>query len=82
MALAWLKAKGVVPILGARTLEQLQGNLKAADVVLTEEQVAQLDKASTVSLGYPHDFNNAPENREVLTGGRAAHILKPQAAVG
>ncbi|OXB07752.1 aldo/keto reductase [Flavobacterium pectinovorum] len=81
VALSWLKAKGVIPILGARTFEQIEKNLKAAEIQLTQAQVSQLDRASTVPMGYPHDFNNAPEHRTVLTGGKMDKIIKPDMAV-
>ncbi|MFG0754604.1 aldo/keto reductase [Pseudomonas sp. TYF_14] len=57
VALNWLRAKtGVVPLLGARTLEQLSDNLACLDFQLDAEQVASLDTLSAVELGYPHDF--------------------------
>src|SRR4051794_29036722 len=48
VALAWLAARPQVTsvILGARTLEQLEDNLGAADLVLSEEETARLDAAS------------------------------------
>lgn len=81
VALAWLKSKGVIPILGARTFEQIQNNLKAADLHLNTIQIKKLDDASSVPKGYPHDFNNALENRMALTGGKIAKIEKPQIVV-
>ena len=46
-ALAWLLARGedVVPIPGTRRLKYLEENLGALDVVLTREEVDQLDQA-------------------------------------
>jgi aryl-alcohol dehydrogenase-like predicted oxidoreductase len=57
-ALAWLLAKPVVStiIVGARTVEQLEENLRAADVKLTSEEVKELDEASAPSWEYPYDF--------------------------
>lgn len=81
IALAWLKSKGVIPILGAKTFEQLEKNLKAADIKLTQAEVNALDNASAITLGYPHDFNSAPENRTVLTGGRLDKIQGPLSVV-
>ena len=48
VALAWVTARpGVTStILGARTLEQLDANLAAADLRLTDEETAALDAAS------------------------------------
>jgi aryl-alcohol dehydrogenase-like predicted oxidoreductase len=48
VALAWLLAKRawIVPIPGTRRLERLEENLGAADLALTEQDVAELDEAS------------------------------------
>jgi aryl-alcohol dehydrogenase-like predicted oxidoreductase len=57
VALAWLRSRGgVIPILGARTAEQLRGNLGCLDVTLSAEHLARLEAASAVPLGFPHDF--------------------------
>lgn len=48
VALAYLLAKGVTaPIASARTTEQLQSVLAAADLTLSDSEVAQLDAASS-----------------------------------
>ncbi|MFC7725499.1 aldo/keto reductase [Nocardioides sp. GCM10028917] len=49
VALAWLLAQraSIVPIPGTRRLERLDENLGAADLHLTEEDLADLDRAST-----------------------------------
>ena len=58
VALAWLLAKPTVTsvIFGARSIEQLDDNLKAADVKLSAEDVKKLDDASAYDLGYPYKF--------------------------
>jgi aryl-alcohol dehydrogenase-like predicted oxidoreductase len=57
VALAWLRAqRGVIPILGARTAQQLADNLACLEVDLPPEVMARLDRASHVALGFPHDF--------------------------
>jgi aryl-alcohol dehydrogenase-like predicted oxidoreductase len=58
IALAWLLAKPAVTsvIFGARSVQQLDDNLKAADVKLTAEDVKRLDDASGTKLPYPYDF--------------------------
>ena len=58
IALAWLLAKPTVTsvIFGARSLEQLDDNLKAADVKLAPDEVQKLDDASAFELGYPYKF--------------------------
>lgn len=56
IALAWLLGrKGVTSlIIGARTDAQLADNLKAADLVLTADERANLDKVSQPPLIYPY----------------------------
>jgi aryl-alcohol dehydrogenase-like predicted oxidoreductase len=58
VALAWLLARPMpaMPILGITKQAQLAENLAAADVVLAPQQIARLDAASAIDLGYPHDF--------------------------
>ncbi len=59
VALAWAATQpGVTaPIFGARTLEQLEDNLGAADLVLPEEARKRLDDVSALELVYPYDFH-------------------------
>jgi aryl-alcohol dehydrogenase-like predicted oxidoreductase len=64
VALAWLLRRRVIPVLGARTLAQVQDNLGAADLSLSVQALARLDDASAIRLGYPHDF--LEERRDVL----------------
>jgi len=57
VALAWLRARGgVIPILGARTAQQFADNLACLDAELPPAAKAQLDQASHVARGFPHDF--------------------------
>lgn len=60
VALAWMLRKpGVVsPIFGARTMEQLEANLRSLAVTLTDGDIAKLDEVSKPSLNFPHDFLN------------------------
>jgi aryl-alcohol dehydrogenase-like predicted oxidoreductase len=56
VALAYLLAKPAVTslIVGARTEEQLADNLAAAELTLTDDEVARLDDVSAEPLRYPH----------------------------
>ncbi|MEV0389954.1 aldo/keto reductase [Nonomuraea sp. NPDC050643] len=71
VALAWtLLNPGVTaPIVGARTLGQLEDNLGALDVRFTDAQAAALGEASRVELGFPHEFLARPMPRHVMLGG-------------
>jgi aryl-alcohol dehydrogenase-like predicted oxidoreductase len=69
VALAWVLARpGVAsPILGARTLAQLDGNLAALDLALPPELVARLDAASAPAPIFPHGF--LANTRHVMQSG-------------
>jgi aryl-alcohol dehydrogenase-like predicted oxidoreductase len=81
IAIAWVLSKDVLPIIGPRTLAQLTDNLAAADVVLNPEQIARLDTASAVPLGFPHELIDGPSRRNVLAGGKAALLDLPAGAL-
>ena len=59
VALAWAAQQpGVTsPIFGARTLEQLEDNLGAADLVLDADALRALHQVSALELVYPYDFH-------------------------
>ncbi|GJD53361.1 1-deoxyxylulose-5-phosphate synthase YajO [Methylobacterium crusticola] len=73
-AIAWVLAKGVLPIIGPRTRAQLDDNLASAEVALSAAQVARLDAASAVPLGFPHDLVAAPRARDRLFAGRLDRV--------
>ena len=56
----------IVPLVGARTREQLDDNLGCLAFELEETQRARLDEVSRIDLGFPHDFlrEMAPRNVE------------------
>jgi aryl-alcohol dehydrogenase-like predicted oxidoreductase len=55
VALAWLlQRKGVMSvIIGAKSIEQLDDNLAAAELTLSPEEIAKLDAASALKVEYP-----------------------------
>jgi aryl-alcohol dehydrogenase-like predicted oxidoreductase len=58
VALAWLLGKPAVTsvIFGARSVQQLDDNLAAADVKLGADEMKRLDDASAFDPGYPYGF--------------------------
>ncbi|GAB3457587.1 aldo/keto reductase [Streptomonospora sediminis] len=56
VALAWNVQHPDVtaPIIGARTPAQLENNLGALEVDFTDSQLARLNEAGAIELGYPH----------------------------
>jgi aryl-alcohol dehydrogenase-like predicted oxidoreductase len=55
LSLAWLLAKPVVTsvIIGAKRLEQLQDNLAAIELTLTQGEITQLEEVSALAVEYP-----------------------------
>ncbi len=58
LALAWLVQRPHVtaPIIGARSVTQLEDNLRALELELDDKTVKQLDEVSAIELRYPQDF--------------------------
>lgn len=56
VSLAWLLQRPMVAsvIMGGRTIEQFETNLKAAELKLSAEDIARLDKVSEPPLLYPY----------------------------
>jgi aryl-alcohol dehydrogenase-like predicted oxidoreductase len=56
VALAWtLSRPGVSSlVIGGRTLEQIKNNIKASEVVLTNNEIQQLNEISKIPLLYPY----------------------------
>jgi diketogulonate reductase-like aldo/keto reductase len=79
VAIAWLLHRdaasptALVPILGPRTLAQLDGTLGALDVRLSSDQVARLDAASAISLGAPYD--TIAQSAGTIAGGKPELLL-------
>jgi aryl-alcohol dehydrogenase-like predicted oxidoreductase len=66
VAINWLLRKPVVtaPIIGARTMEQLEQNLGTSGWTLDASHIERLDQASAVALPYPYDhIANAQRRR-------------------
>lgn len=57
VAIAWTKARGVVPIIGARTIEQFTACIGGAALELSGEQLGRLNTASQPLLLYPATIN-------------------------
>jgi aryl-alcohol dehydrogenase-like predicted oxidoreductase len=77
VAISWSMAKGVIPIVGPRTAQQLSSNLAAAQLDLSSEQLGRLDAASAIRLGYPHDMKTDQGAIHAVTGGQADRLHTP-----
>jgi aryl-alcohol dehydrogenase-like predicted oxidoreductase len=73
VALAWLlQQPGVAsPIVGARTVEQLNQCLDALKVQLDSTELKRLDDVSHVAMGFPHDFLSSESVSNIVRGGVA-----------
>jgi len=74
VALAWCASQPAVTsvILGARTTAQLEENLKADGLALTDAEVASLNEASTPPVtDYPYGVGGTKQRTRPIAGGRA-----------
>ncbi|MFD5752023.1 aldo/keto reductase [Streptomyces sp. NPDC127033] len=81
IAVAWVRehaarsAATLVPIIGPRSLTQLDSYLSALDVRLTDEQYTRLSEVSAVELGAPHD--KIAGSLAGTQGGDPSRIITP-----
>lgn len=81
VAIAWVAAKGSIPIIGPRTLAQLNSNLAATKVNLSPEQLARLDEVSAIPASFPNTVTNAPGTKQRYTGGKVELFDAPAGTV-
>lgn len=68
LALKWLLStqKSYVPIIGARTIDQLNDNLGALQVSVDNSIIEHLSQISAIDLGFPANFYNSERSRSVM----------------
>ena len=80
VALNWVRQNrqdvNVIPIVGARTPEQLQDSLGALNFQLPETALQILNEASAIELGFPHEFLQSDGVRDVIYGGLYDQLKK------
>jgi len=81
VAIAWVAAHGALPIIGPRTLAQLENNLGAVRVKLSAEHLARLDAVSALAPTFPGSVLESPRIRGLFTGGNFDRIDAPFASV-
>ena len=81
VATAWVRQRDekLIPIVGVRTLQQLQDLLGGTEVELSAEQLARLDEASRIELGFPYDLLRGPQG-QLVYGDLEPKIQLPRAA--
>lgn len=65
-----------IPLVGARTAAQLQETLGCLENRLPPEAIAALDTASAIEMGFPHEFLQSDNVRELVYGGLYNHIVR------
>ena len=77
VAVSWVRHQPgkVIPIVGARTLEQIEDTLGAVGFELAPGQLERLDEASRIERGFPHEFLEQPNIRDLVYGGTWDQIL-------
>ena len=81
VAMAWVRqrSENVLPIVGARKTEQVVDLLGCVGRELEAANVARLNEASRIELGFPHDFLAQPFIRGIVYGDTEARIDLPRA---
>ncbi|NKM66503.1 aldo/keto reductase [Rhizobium laguerreae] len=74
VAVAWVAARGSLPIIGPRTLAQLESNLAATRIELSSEHLNVLDKVSSIPRQYPYTVLDGPRIQDLITGGKVDQI--------
>ncbi|MDA0272101.1 MAG: aldo/keto reductase [Proteobacteria bacterium] len=79
VAIAWVLngPANIIPLVGARTLEQWEQNLGCLDVELDESMMSRLNDISAISPGFPHNMlmsgmgnaKNLDNHRKFTSGG-------------
>lgn len=74
--LFWLRTGrgSVVPIIGARKMDQIRDNLGCLDVRIPEDKLHTLEQVSHVDLGFLHDFFKSRKDR--LYGGAYSRLIE------
>ncbi|MFJ8000782.1 aldo/keto reductase [Streptomyces sp. NPDC096310] len=81
VAVAWVRERAarsatpLVPIIGPRSLTQLDGYLGALDIRLEPEQFARLSEVSAVPLGAPHE--KVADSLPNIQGGDPGRVIAP-----
>ncbi|WP_186055118.1 aldo/keto reductase [Burkholderia gladioli] len=77
VAIAWVAAKGSLPIIGPRSLAQLENNLAAAKLRLPDELIARLDAVSALPPVFPYTIIDSEATRQRISGGKYALLDLP-----
>jgi len=67
VALAWLRQhhRWLIPIVGARTVEQVEETLRCIEVKFSDEDEHRLTEASSIAYGSPYTLLRSPMDQAV-----------------
>jgi aryl-alcohol dehydrogenase-like predicted oxidoreductase len=72
VAINWVRARRdraqIIPIVGARSVDQLEDALGSLEFELTDEQVARLDAVAPIDPGFPHSFLGSDHVKGLIFG--------------
>ncbi len=66
----------VLPIIGARTAEQIEQTLGCLDWAMPQDALEKLDAVSAVEMGFPHDFLRSDGVKDALFGGMDEKMIR------
>lgn len=73
VAINWTRQRNpklnMIPLIGASKATQVASSMGCLDFVIPERYLLELDEASKIELGFPHDFLNSANVQELLFGG-------------
>lgn len=77
VAINWVRQRvsNVMPIVGAKRVEQLQDSLKCLDFVIPDEIMTRLNEISKIELGFPHDFLSSEGVKQSAFAGMYDNII-------
>ena len=81
VAIAWVAAKGTFPIIGPRSVQQLEGNLAAARIKLSVDHIDRLDDVSRLPLIFPYSMIEEPGTLQRSSGGKYDQLDLPTTPV-
>jgi aryl-alcohol dehydrogenase-like predicted oxidoreductase len=70
VAIDWVRqqSNSIIPIIGARSSEQMTEDLGALDFTLGPGQLRRLGEAAPIDLGFPHTFLSSSDVQELIFG--------------
>jgi aryl-alcohol dehydrogenase-like predicted oxidoreductase len=79
VAINWVRQRSpaIIPILGARRLEQLSDNLGVLEFTLTDEQMVTLTAVKPLPREYPHSYWNDYIRRDLIYGAQVDQFDGP-----